>query len=398
VAALALSCALVLAPARADVLVADGAAPPPGQGPGCGARHSTPIALGFTLSHIDVAPEGSIACNGGSRAGAPVEGGRNVLLHYDDPAIAGETRSALRVMAAQGASVVRDILWYYHTEDRLTAARDRVSPLGLAPATNGKLPGQVLRNLIAYIRDAQQAGYIRFYVALGVQGSALPQCRKGAAGWGECFDPRFLAPTWSVTRQVVEAVRSARLNIKVIFDIAIEQCYVPASRLLADRNKQEFTRYMVRNYNAVFHDRNFIVSCGASAGAAAAPRLDASLKALVQLFTELGIRPDAIDIHNYAEAMPQTREILQDANSAAERLGVPLVIGETWFNSPSIYNAVGDLLSDRQLSIRDLIIWPGVAHSACRPDITMRPPFDMDSVSRKIGLVRSGSAGFSKCS
>ncbi len=383
-AALALACALSLSLARADVLVADGAASPPGKALDCDARRRPALAVGFTLSHIDVAPAGAMACDGGSRPGPPVESGRNVVMHYDDPAIANETRSALRIMAAQGASVVRDVLWYYHTEDRATAARDRVSPLGLAAATDGKLPDDVLRNLLAYIRDAQQAGYDRFYVALGVQGSALPQCRRGATGWGECFDARFLAPTWSVTRQVVEAVRLARLRIKVIFDIAIEQCYAPASGWLADRNKQEFTRYMVKNYATTFHDRNFIVSCGAAGGAVA--RADAALKALVQLYDELGVRPDSVDIHDYADTLPKTREILLDANRAAERLGVPLVIGETWFDNPNVYDAVDDLLRDGQVRPRDMIIWPGAAHSACRPDITLKPPFDMEAVRRKLGL------------
>ena len=126
------------------------------------------LSVGFTMTHFTVAPAASLVCGGGVQAGLPVTGAGNILLHYQEPGTALAVRAALRAMAAQGATVLRDLLWYYHTEDSLMAARAPHSPIGLAPATNGRLPDQIIRNLRALIGDARNAGYRRVYVVIGL--------------------------------------------------------------------------------------------------------------------------------------------------------------------------------------------------------------------------------------
>jgi len=354
------------------------------------------LSIGFTLTHLDVAPEHLFTCGGGSRPGAMVTGSGNILLHYDDPAVAQRTQAALQTMASQGATVMRVLLWFVHAEDAEMAPRAASSTIGLAVARGGRLPDKIVHNLLALIADARRAGYRRIYVALGMQGAAMPQCRTAAAAWGGCYNPQFLGLTWSVERQIADTVRVVNSSIQVILDIAVEECYVANSPMLVDRNKEQFTRFMVKQYRDTYHDQNFIVSCGAGDGAVA--RVASALASLRDLYMQLGIRPYAIDIHNYAKDPNKSEQIMLLAHRIAQEVGVPLIIGETWPDFTTVYDVTDRLQRSGQLSsLHDLLIWPGHAGSVCHPNIALEPPYDMASVGRKLGLMGADSRRLPTC-
>ncbi len=65
---------------------------------------------------------------------------------------------------------------------------------------------------------------------------------------------------------------------------------------------------------------------------------------------------------------------------------MPLVIGETYFDDPTIFGIIARLENQNSLpSLRDIRIWPGRSDSKCHPNLTMQPPFDMSIIDRALG-------------
>lgn len=203
------------------------------------------LEIGFTLTHETVDTEAEDACTAKQGGGASVEGVNNIVKHYDDPALRRRVQSLLTQMAADGARVMRTMVWFRHAEDAQMAARPK-DPLGLLVATDGKLHEKEVSNIVNFVSDAQAAGYRRFFVVLGPQGMSNPKCRKGTV-WGGCYDEGFLEQSWSVISQVVTALHTPHPSkIEVIVDLSPENCGADSrSKMPVYRNKSNYTHSVV---------------------------------------------------------------------------------------------------------------------------------------------------------
>ncbi len=119
------------------------------QAPETGVPLCRPIETGFSLTFSDIDAAKAKQCD--DAAGRPVSGApelaitepsNNIVLHYDDPSLRHRVRRDFGAMRSEGATVLRVHLWYRHTEDQQMSLRlsRRQDPLGLAVATEGRLP------------------------------------------------------------------------------------------------------------------------------------------------------------------------------------------------------------------------------------------------------------------
>lgn len=360
---------LSLAPAVAQVC----AEPPAGS-----------LSFGFTLTHVRVDVKAESRCAKGGASGATLSNEYNILRHYGDPAVRARVIDMLRQMNAEGATVLRTNLWFQHAEDKAMAARAK-DPLGLMTATAGRLERADLDRLVTYIRDARQAGYRRFILIAGIQGTANPRCR-GDGEWGSCYDATLTPKTWSVVEQVVSHLRTADLaGMKPVYDIAPSACAPEGSQRLVDRNFDAYTRYMVSKYKQAFGDSQFILSCGGADDRRASKALIAQAK----MFRELGVRPAAIDLHVYETVREDVIDLAKTANQEAASLGVPLIFAETFFDHPNVF----DLVKVRQRvlpQLTTLMVWPRHTASLCQ--VSVAPPYPIRPIVQKLGGVAPGCA------
>jgi len=337
------------------------------------------LDIGFTLTHETVDTEAEAGCSANLGAGATIDGTKNVVKHYDDPALRQRVESLLNRMATEGAKAARTIVWFRHANEEVMANRP-ADHLGMLVATNGKLPMEEVTNIVNYVSDAQAAGYSRFFVVVGPQGTSNPKCRKGTE-WGGCYNEEFLGRTWSVIEQVATALHSPKLSkIEAIIDLSSENCAEANTNKLVYLNKLNFTRYMITRYRDKFGDHRFIASCGPGTEKVIFPALTSQ----ESLFRELGVRPASVDIHIYETDPEMTRRFLLTADATARRLGVPLDILETYYDNTDILRLVSDLKSKNLLpSLRDLLVFPKKFGSSCHIDVPA--PYDMKLLDIRLG-------------
>lgn len=358
--------------------------------PACVPQTLADLRMGFTLTHESARAAAETECRAPHGSGASVSAANNIVGRYDRPEIRRNVQRMLSAMAAQGANSMRTILWYRHAEDAMMAKRKH-DPLGLAVATKGRLPDQTIRNLTDYIGDAKAAGYRRFIVVVGTQGTSNPKCRR--EDWGDCYDDSLIASSWSVAEQVGTAVRNPTLaGIDVILDIAPTSCAAARGEQLVARNLRRFSRYMVEQYHHVFADNRFITSCGAGN----ADRDIPELKARVDLFKELGVRPAALDVHVYDTDEPDVRRLLLSSDDMAKGLGVPVLIGETYYDHPNVLQVASELVAAGRIRpLTDLLVFPRRAKSACQ--IGVPAPYDMAAIGTRLGKRDAAGAVRAAC-
>lgn len=331
------------------------------------------LEVGFTLTHHRVRTDADSECAASPSGGASIDGSNNIIKHYQDPGVRSHVRSMLATMASQGAKIIRTIVWYRHTEDEAMSRRPN-DPLGLLIASAGKLPDKHVNNLFDYVSDAKSMGYTRFIVVLSAQGRSNPKCKR--LEWGDCYTDEYLGLTWSVTSQVVRALRNPVLSgIDVIFDISPEACFPPVPKLLVDKNLEAYSRFMIQNYRDSFGDKKFISSCGVG-------NVDRAMQGLagqVALYKELKVQPGAIDLHVYDTDAAKVKNLLIKADQLAHELRVPLDIAETYYDHPNIFGTISALLSSNALgTLREILVFPRKNKSACQ--IGVSPPYSIERV------------------
>jgi len=347
--------------------------------------------VGFTLTHlhVDTSKEAECLELGTGTAETRVStlhAADNIVQSYADPNMRAAVKSDIAQMVVQGATAMRTILWFYLAEDEKVAQKERNNPnsAGMVEATAGKLPDAIVSNLVQLISDAKSAGISRYIVSMGSQGTQNPKCRAGGdqAEWGNCYDPSLFKYSWTVTEQVAKALKSPRLSgIDVLIDIAPEGCFDPSLRTLLDRNLKDHASQMISHYRDEFGDRQFITSCGGGRS----ERSIRGLQGMEQLYMTLHTRPAAVDLHVYDKNQQDIAQMLEAADAAAKRLGVPMEIGETNIDHPYLFGTIHALLSNGKLaSLRNVLVFPRRAASKCQIDV--QAPYNIAAVRAAMGL------------
>jgi hypothetical protein len=358
----------------AAAICADAAAAPDGR---IAAEPGHP-RFGFTLTHYIARTDAEAECSRERTGGASVTADWNILRGYGDDGVHERVKAALANGVSQGARSVRTILWYRHAEDEQMARR-RKDPLGLAVASDGALGREVIGNLLGYIDDARKAGFERFFVVIGPQGTANPKCRRKQ--WGDCFDERLLELNWKVVQQVHEAVFSSDRGIDVVLDVAPTACPSPAGHAILDKNLATASRFILETYKRKFDDRHFIASCGV----VHARRDLVKVTGRVTLFQELGLKPAGLDVHIYETEPSRVTATLVESSKEAARLAVPLIVAETFYDHPNIFAAVRELkVSGKLGDLSDLLAFPRRTGSRCQ--IGVSAPYDLSPQRRALGV------------
>ncbi|HEX5455293.1 MAG TPA: hypothetical protein VFX06_16005 [Stellaceae bacterium] len=326
------------------------------------------INIGYTITHVQVATDADAACAARGK-GAAVSGQDALIAHYNDPQVRGAAIDDLGDLRRAGASVVRTVFWVSQAADvSLNKSASPRGPLARMIARNGILPEQYPKNLARFAADVQQAGYKLLVVVFGNQGRSAPHCRS-AGRWGECYDPAYDARTWSAMAEMIRAVKTESLpRLRVVFDIAGEYCFANKPKMLVERNAEHYVRYMTARYHETFGDHNYIVSC--LAGAHQAALAEAAIPYSAAFLSRLSPKPAFFDLHVYLNSPAPIEQVLVAADAAARRLGVPLIIGETFANNVVLFDVIKHMRAANRLdSLQDILVWPLRMGSKCSIDL-----------------------------
>lgn len=329
-----------------------------------------PLQLGIGLSHLKAQ---CTSTELGPQRETGVQPQDNIILGYDQPAVRAQTRADLTDMRRQGASILRATLWYRHAEDAQRGRRP--DTLGMPDASQGRLPDQVLANLVAYASDARDAGYGLFSIAIGPQGHANPKCRQSEV-WGACYQDRFLDLSWQVTDQVAGALRALRRpGFEVLIDVAPENCPTSLAGPLEAEVETGFIREMAGRFSRKY-GQGFMVSCG---GRPVERGLE-GMKALEAIYRDAGVRPGAFDVHLYDSDPGDIDAVLGAADRLARSYAVPLYVMETDADNAPLWREAKRLkASGRTPSLAGVAVWPKNRADACH--ISVSPPYDLSRIA-----------------
>ena len=291
-------------------------------------------------------------------------------------------------MRDEGATVLRLHLWFKHAEQ----GRYR-----LLNPVEGKFPAEELRNIIRVAATAKRIGYRRFIAVFGAQGEANPSCKRGSE-WGDCYDSRYDALTWSVKEQTILALNPlCTPDFDIVYDIAPKSC-PPGTATLLNRAFVHFDTFMLTRYRSEFHDSHFIISCnGGPAGGVPA------VQEITALYRELNVRPASIDAHisvderRYPQDLVRARLVLTAASAAASSLDVPLDINETRDDDVYLLRLIEQLAASGQVTnIRQILLFPLREGSNCH-GINVAPPYDIAGIYRELGRLAPSGRRLPSC-
>ena len=163
------------------------------------AMRQSQLGIGFTLTHTLVNTDLARAC-ASEGPGVTLSRSDNIILNYHHPEVRGRVQASLRQMAADGATVLRVIIWF----GRRSTRADHV---GIIDINDEQLQRQVTNNSIELARDIQSSGYRRLYMAFGPQGQLAPNCRR--IEWGDCYDSTSSEQTWEFMRTIISQIKGA---------------------------------------------------------------------------------------------------------------------------------------------------------------------------------------------
>jgi hypothetical protein len=302
----------------------------------------------------------------------------NIVLDYAVPAVRDVVKRTLAAMRAQGAGIVRTILWFRHVNANGRTLPSGADVLGLLPATDGRLPVPVLQNIVTYASDVRNAGFRFLFLPIGPQVEANPKCRR--LQWGDCFDAKTMALSWPVIDQVERAVRPLNApGFHVMLDIAPEDCPEVASKDPIAQTMRDYARYMVTRFSAAY-GRDFIVSCGGGPSAAVALR---RVDAMAQLYRGTAVRPAALDVHIYDQPAGEIEKTLLGVEARAERMAVPFYVLETYHDHPDLFRSVRRLRRDGRLSsLQILAVFPLDHDRGCQESLVA--PYSLDALQAAV--------------
>jgi hypothetical protein len=212
----------------------------------------------------------------------------------------------------------------------------------------GVLSTQHQQNLQAILRLVKKIGFNQVTLRFAQQGGADPSSATTGYwnGWNESQYQENLNFIIN-TRSLMENELSGS-SIKRLYDLGVELGGVTASQA---------STYTLRLWGDYFNRFGKADSYGFSVAAARG-----RMTQLIQTFNAVGVRPDLYAVDTYGEGQgDEVDSVLaytyDELNKMGERLK-PLIIQETYANSPSVAQRIISVLNTYPLIIQNIQQWP----------------------------------------
>ena len=95
-----------------------------------------------------------------------------------------------------------------------------------------------------------------------------------------------------------------------------------------------------------------------------------------RIYSEIGVKPQAVDVHIYETEPAAVAQMLQLAETSARALGVPLDILETPYDDYTLFRllaARGEAGQQSATPVQTLLVWPKRAGGNCGFDVAIPP-------------------------
>jgi hypothetical protein len=280
-----------------------------------------------------------------------------IVVDYGQPGVRRDVQRQLAAMRAAGVQTLRLLLW--HVTD---ASGMR---WGIVSSDDGHLSEPYRSNLIHFLGDVREAGFLELTLAFAPEGNNAPL----PPAPGNLWDPTKFEENWRFIRDVRPLLKRygpASTHVDLINEGAPPAWQT--SEVIAQANT--YITNMWSNYVDAFgsEDASFS-SVGADGSYDTAARMQNLIDALRASGRPL---PYWFDVHPPYDHDGMLA-VLQAVNETltANGLSQPLVIGETAYDDDPVAAAIKQFEATSKRQILEVMEWPARASQSCPPS----PPF-----------------------
>jgi hypothetical protein len=284
-----------------------------------------------------------------------------IVVDYDQPGVRRTVQHQLAAMRAAGIQTMRLLLW--HVTD---ASRMR---WGIVSTDDGHLSEPYRSNLIHFLSDVREAGFLQLTLAFAPEGNDAPI----PPALGNVWDPTRFEVNWRFIRDLRPLLKRygpASTHVDLINEEAPPAWQSP--EIIAQA--ETYIKNMWSNYVDTFgsEDASFS-SVGADGPYDTAARMQNLIEALRASGRPL---PHWFDVHPPYDHDGMLA-VLQavDETLTSNGLSQPLVIGETAYDDDAVAAAIKRFETTSKRRILEVMEWPGRAGQSCPPP----PPFTADA-------------------
>jgi hypothetical protein len=297
---------------------------------------------GLPLVGINYSTFGDLGCDfSGYGIVAYGEGNRTPIRHQ------------LAAMRAAGVQSLRTFIWSTHDASGQS--------WGVVSSAGGRLGSIETKNLINFVSDVRQLGFVRLNVAFSPQGSNDP------IGYPQnYYDPSLFDENWQLIRYVREIVKQYGGPLDTRFDLLNEGA--PSDYLATKTQLENYIARMYSNYVDAFGNNDVTVS--SIVGANDQSRIANLIDTLRSTGRPL---PTWFEVHTYStDVLADLRAT--DATLTAKGLSQPITLGETYYDDPLAASAVATFVSSSPRRLDEALTWPLARGSSCQA-ISVPPPY-----------------------
>jgi hypothetical protein len=289
-----------------------------------------------------------------------------IVARYGLPGVRRMVRLQLAAMRAAGIQTLRLLLW--HVTDA-TGLR-----WGIVSSNDGRLGERDRANLIHFLGDVRDAGFLQLTLAFAPEGNDAPI----PPAPGNVWDPSRFEVNWRLIQEVRPLLKRygpPSTRVDLINEEAPPAWQTPEVIAQAET----YIAHMWSNYVTAFGGADASFS---SVGADGPDDTAARMQNLVDALRSSGEPlPRWFDVHppyDHDGMLAVLRAV--DETLSANGLSQPLVIGETAYDDASVASAIEEFEATSTRRVLEVMEWPARAGASCPPS----PPFEAGAYLRAL--------------
>jgi hypothetical protein len=284
-----------------------------------------------------------------------------IVVRYDLPGVRRTVQRQLASMRAAGIQTLRLLLWHITDASGLR--------WGIVSSNDGVLLDPYRSNLVRFLSDVRNAGFLDFTLVFAPEGNDAPL--PPAAG--NVWDPTRFQVNWNFIRDVRPLLKKygpASTRVDLINEGAPPAWETPDVIAQAE----DYIARLWSNYVAAYGNRDATFS---SVGADGPYDTAARMQNLIDALRASGKpMPGWLDVHppyDHDGMLAVLRAV--DETLTANDLSQPLIIGETAYDDAPVASAIKEFEATSTRRILEVMEWPGRAGESCPPS----PPFEANA-------------------